>query len=236
MTDARATEGSARAAPGQPESATTTGAARAAAALIALIAFTGVAVQFSVVYRTSGSVTATIWALLAYFTITTNLLVAFLFGWIALRGGVRELAWLLAGTALSILLVGVVYEVLLSSLYHLSGAAAFSNVLVHRLTPVLVPLYWLAFAPKGRLASRDPLLWGVYPLAYLAYALARGQLAGVYAYPFIDVAHLGWARTALNVALITLGYLIVGWALVLLDRRLAPRSEGPAPGKTFILL
>lgn len=200
-------------------------AARAGASLIALIAWIGLATQFGVVFRNNGSVAETLWTLLAYFTIMTNLLVAVLFTAIAARRPTFDVTWILAGTTLSILLVGVIYALLLSRLYHLTGGAAFSNVLLHQGTPSLVPLFWLAFARKGRLSFRDPILWGIYPLAYLFYALARGAKSGRYPYPFIDVARLGWARTSLNAALIGLSFLVAGWALVLLDRWLAGLSS-----------
>lgn len=202
------------------------GTARAGAALIALVAWTGLAVQFAVVFRNTGSVAASLWTLLAYFTIMTNLLVAVLFTGIAARRSACDWSWILAGSVLFIVLVGVVYALLLARLYHLSGGAAFSNVLMHQLTPVLVPLFWLPFAPKGRLRVRDPLLWGIYPVAYLVYALARGAISGLYPYPFLNVARLGWPRTGLNAGLIALGFLLAGWALVLLDRKLARWRAG----------
>ena len=200
-------------------------AARISAGLIALLAWTGLIVQFAVLFRVNGSIGTTVSTLLAYFTIITNLLVAALFT--AIVGGWRivNATWALAGAALSILLVGVVYALLLSGLYQLTGGAAFSNVLMHQLTPMLVPLFWLIFVPKGGLSFRDPLLWAVYPLVYFIYALVRGQISGFYPYPFLDVRHLGWARAGLNAVLIAFGFLIVGWAMTLLDRRLGRASR-----------
>jgi hypothetical protein len=202
-------------------------AARAAAFVIAAIAWTGLAVQFAVLYQGNGSATATLWSLLAYFTMITNFLVAAQFTAIAAGWSRFGSSWALAGGALSICLVGVVYELLLSRLYHLTGGAAFSNVLLHRLTPTLVPLFWLTFARKGALSVRDPLLWAAYPVAYFVYALARGAATGFYPYPFMDVSQLGWTQTLVNAALIALGYLIAGWALVLLDGWLARASWPP---------
>jgi hypothetical protein len=59
------------------------------------------------------------------------------------------------------------------------------------------------------------------PLAYFPYALARGALDGRYPYPFIDVGTLGWARVLGNAAAIAAAFLIAGYALVWLDRRLS---------------
>ena len=53
----------------------------------------------------------------------------------------------------------------------------------------------------------------------------RGELGGRYAYPFIDVATIGWARTGLNTLVISAGFLAVAFALVRLDTRLAPAGR-----------
>ena len=67
----------------------------------------------------------------------------------------------------------------------------------------------------------DPAIWGIFPLAYFPHALARGRAEGPYTYPFIDVAELGWLQALTNTAVIALGFMVAGYALVWLDRRLA---------------
>jgi hypothetical protein len=203
----------------------TNGAARAAAGVIALVAWIGLAVQFAVVFENTESIAATLVALLAYFTIITNFVVGVVLTCVAAGSRAAASSWIVAGTALSIILVGTVYQLLLRNLYHLSGGAAFSNVLMHELVPILTPLFWLVFVPKGRLRFRDPLRWSIYPLAYFAYALARGAVSGFYPYPFMDVARIGWGATALNATIIAACFLAVGWAIVGLDARLGRRSR-----------
>lgn len=53
-----------------------TSTARIMAALIALVAWTGLFAQFGAVYGRTCSVAATVWGMAAYFTVLTNLLVA----------------------------------------------------------------------------------------------------------------------------------------------------------------
>jgi hypothetical protein len=100
---------------------------------------------------------------------------------------------------------------------------------MHYATPVLTPLFWLGFAPKGRLRLRDPLIWAVFPLAYLAYALLRGRLGGHYPYGFVDVGLLGGMRVAMNVAFISAGFMAGAYGLVWVDRRMARRVVSHAP-------
>ena len=196
--------------------------ARAAAAFIALVAWIGLAVQFRATLASGYSAAETAWILVRFFTVLTNLAVAVTMTLLAL--GKRLSPGWLGGVTLAILLVGVVYMTLLRGLLDLSGGALLADTLLHKVTPLLVPAWWLLFAAKGRLQWRDPALWALFPLAYFPYALVRGAVEGKYAYPFIDVAALGWPAVALNAALIAAGFLVAGLALVALDRALARRT------------
>jgi hypothetical protein len=203
-----------------------TGAARAAAGGIALVGWVGLAVQFNATFDQSGSIAGSFWILLRYFTVLTNLLVAVVMTGIAFGKSAFGSPVVLGGTTLVIVIVGIIYSLLLRGLLELSGGARLADLILHDVVPVLVPLFWLVFAPKGALQSRHLLLWVIYPLAYLVYALARGAAETMYAYPFIDVAQIGWLQTVANSALIMLGFLAAGLALVWMDGLLARRPKG----------
>ena len=205
-------------------------AGRTLAGGIAALAWVGLIVQFVELHRTN-SVLLTLWIMAAFFTITTNLLVAAVFTGLALDRGSLRSDSLVAGTMLSILLVGVVNALLLWGALELSGGSALVDRLLHVLTPALVPLFWIFFAPKGRLRWRDPLLWAIYPLAYLVYGMARGLATGRYAYPFLNVSTLGWPRTALHAFLIAAAFMLCGFAIVWLDHRLGSRAVRSAPAR-----
>jgi hypothetical protein len=200
-----------------------TSTSRIAAALIALIAWTGLAFQCADTYAQTHSALLTLWIICGYFTILTNILIAVVFTAIARACGPRPS--LIAGTMLSILLVGVVYGLLLHGIMELSRTGTIANALLHMVTPVMVVIYWLAFTPKGTLTRRDPLLWAIYPLSYLAYALVRGAATGRYAYPFLNVATLGWPHTLVNAAIIAAAFLLCGYAIVFIDSRFEPRRD-----------
>jgi len=190
-----------------------------AAAIVALVALAGLVVQFAATLDQTGSVAGTLWTLLRYFTVLTNLLVALAFGWVAIGG--RPHPRRLAGVMLAILLVGIVYGLLLRGLLTLSGGALLADTLLHKVTPVLVPLWWIAFAVRGQLRWRDPWGWALFPALYLPYALLRGMAEGRYAYPFIDVAKIGIGTVLVNAVLIAMGFVAAGHALVWIDRRMA---------------
>lgn len=197
---------------------------RIGAALIAAAAWLGIAVQFQASLHKLGSVALAVWAMLRFFTILSNLLVAILFTGIAIDRGRYRSPFLIGGAAILMLLVGLVYALLLRGLIELSGGARLADILLHMVTPVLVPLYWLGFVPKGRLRWRDPWLWAVVPLLYLFYALLRGAVAGIYPYPFIDVARIGWAQTLTNAVAIGIAFVGAGFPLVILDRLLVRKG------------
>lgn len=193
---------------------------RTAAAFIALVAWAGLVIQFDAVLGRTESWAGAAWVMVAYFTVVTNLVVAVTFTGIAAGLATFASPRLAAGLSLSILLVGCVYHLLLRGLLELSGGDLTADWILHTVTPVLVSLYWILSVRKGALTRRDPLLWSLYPLVYLVYALGRGAIEGRYAYPFIDVRALGWPATLVNAVVIALGFLAAGYALVWLDRRL----------------
>jgi hypothetical protein len=86
-------------------------------------------------------------------------------------------------------------------------------------------LFWIFLARKGGLTCRDPLLWAIYPLAYLVYGIGRGLATGKYAYPFLNVLTLGWSRTALNALCIAVAFMVCGYAIVWIDKRIGSRAK-----------
>ena len=187
----------------------------AAAALVAIICWAGLAIQFSATFANQHHVIPTLWVLLRFFTVITNLIVAIAMTLEAI--GKRLPPFVLGGATISILLVGVVYMTLLRGLVELSGGALLADTLLHKAAPVAMTLWWLLFAPRARLKSGAPLWWASYPLLYFAYAVARGQAGDRYPYPFMDVGKLGWPLTLINAGGIAMAFLLAGFLLVWFD-------------------
>jgi hypothetical protein len=200
-----------------------TGAGRFVAGCIALIALIGLAVQFAASTKLTGSAPAAIWTMLRFFTVLTNLLVVATTAAVA-AGRLRSPS-LIGGTMLAILLVGAVYMLLLRGLAELSGGAALADTILHKVVPVAAAAFWLAFVPKGGLRWEDPLLWALYPLAYLLYALGRGAVDGRYPYPFIDLSRISVGAALFNAIAIALCFLAAGFVLVAIDRALGHRAS-----------
>jgi hypothetical protein len=100
-----------------------------------------------------------------------------------------------------------------------------AGILLHAVVPVRYVVYWLMLAPKSRLAWKSVLLWLIYPLAYLIYALARGTLSGRYSYPFIDVGELGYSRVFLKTAMLLCVFVGAGLLAVTVSRWLGSDAQ-----------
>jgi hypothetical protein len=199
--------------------------ARWFAGIIMAIAAFGLGQQFAASMQLTGSASAALWAMLRYFTVITNLGVALIMARVASGKLSLRSSFLLGGMTLSIVLVGVVYMTLLRGLVELSGGALLADTLLHKVVPIATLLFWLLLVPKGGIRWRDPLLWMLYPVSYLIYAIGRGQLDGQYPYPFIDLARMGWDTALVNSAGIALGFLAGGLLMVAVDHLLGQRRS-----------
>lgn len=189
---------------------------KAAAALIALVCWVGIALQFWASYTFRHyDLILTLWTLARFFTIISNLALALTMTAVAI--GKRVSPLILGGLTLAILLVGIVYRTLLAGLHPLRGLPLMANYLLHDVSPIAMAVYWTLFVPRGRLRWSAPWRWALFPGAYLVYALARGQIDHHYPYPFIDVGKLGWMQVGLNAGGIALAFILAGFVLVWID-------------------
>ena len=194
------------------------------AALIALTASTGIVMQFVRAAVRLGSVIGAVERLSLFFTILSNLSVAIIYGAIALGLGRFRHPRLVAGLALTMLLVGLVFELMLRPHMQMDGWKLVNNAILHDAVPILCVAAWLDLTRKGALRWRDPWLIALFPIAYLVYALTRGAIGGPYPYPFLDPARVGWNGVAGYVLGISIAFLIVGHLMVAFDHWLGRRA------------
>jgi hypothetical protein len=123
-----------------------------------------------------------------------------------------------AAAVLYIAIVGIVYGLVLRSLWHPQGWQLLADVIRHDVMPIVYPVYWLVFVPKGSLRWADAVRWLGFPAVYLVFSLVRGALTGFYPYPFLDVKVQGYPHLAFNAAVLLFVFLGLGLALVAVDR------------------
>jgi len=200
------------------------------AGLLAILAIAALILQYVLLVRTSGQAIGVGGATLrfaSYFTILSNALVATVAAAAALhpwRRGFWTRPAVRAAVALYIGVTLVVYDRALAALWSPTGLQWLADAALHYGVPILYLAWWLVFVPHGALRLRHVARWLGFPLAYLMYANARGQLTGEWPYPFLDMHVLGYPQVARN-ALLVLGVFLVGGLLLLGIDRLLGRFE-----------
>ena len=197
---------------------------RILAALTATVVWVSLAVQLVLLARMFGPAEGT-WRFLGFFTSLSNFGIAAIATTVAI-GGVTGMigprARFMALTA--ILAVGLVYSVLLRSLWNPTGLQRLAGIGLHDAAPVLFATLW-AMMPHGELRWRD-LRWALAPPAlYLAYACLRGSIDGWYPYTFLDPRLQGPGGVLAGIAAVLAIFAIVGAAVIAVDARLPNRRQ-----------
>ena len=155
----------------------------------------------------------------SFFAIQANILAVLVLTAFAVKTGPEE--WLVhpfvrSAVAAYIVMVGIIYETMLSPIEPLQNVQSFTNIAMHYLMPLGYPVFWLTCVRKAGLRWYDPLLWLIYPLFYLGLVLVRGKMSGFYPYPFLDAKTLGYAGVAANTAGLLVVCAAIGMCLVLI--------------------
>ena len=166
----------------------------------------------------------------SYFTLDTNLLVALCCTVLLVKPGSKagrffSRAGTLTAITLYILVVGLVYNLILRSLWNPKGLQKWVDELLHSVIPLLFLIWWINLVAKGTLTMRTILPWMIYPLGYAVFILIRGSLSGFYPYPFVDVTSLGLQGALINALLLCAMFLLISLLFLGLDRLLS-RATG----------
>ena len=193
----------------------------------AVLGWAGLGIQLYLIFFARLSVGASLLgglvSFFSYFTVITNTLVAVVLTCAVTDRDSAACRWFLqpwvsSGIAVSIAVVGLAYSILLRHLWHPQGWQFIADELLHDVMPLLFLAYWWLCVPKGTLRLIHLPLWLIYPLVYFAYALLRGHLLGAYAYPFIDVALLGYPQVFVNAGGILAGFVLMALLVIGIDR------------------
>ncbi|MEU6473360.1 Pr6Pr family membrane protein [Streptomyces massasporeus] len=172
---------------------------------------------------------------LSSFAIQSNMLLALVMALSARRAWTasRPLPGAVLGaTLLYVVIAALVHHLLLAnaaSPFSLTGEAAtptgrqaLSHAVLNTVTPIMAALDWLLLTSPGRMHLRQASTWLLYPMAYLAFCLIRGELLlpgtpDRYLYPFLDVGQDGFKRVLGNALLLGLSFYALAVLLVGLD-------------------
>ncbi len=164
----------------------------------------------------------------SFFTILSNILVASVLSAAALDLRTGRLALLfrpriMAAAALYIGLTGIIYFLILRTIWDPQGWQLVADSVLHYAMPVVYLAFWIAFAPRGHPRPADIPALLVFPVIYAAYSLVRGPLVHWYPYPFLDLDRNGIGQVTVNVVFLLVGLSLLAAMLIALDRILASR-------------
>lgn len=197
------------------------------ATVTALLGWFGLTVQLYLIlyarWEIHASVMGGLVKFFSFFTILTNILVAVALTCATIQrhcAGHRffRSPVVCSGITVSIVLVGIAYNLLLRHLWQPEGWQRVADELLHDVMPVAFLLYWWLYVPKGSLRLIHVLMWMAYPVIYFAYVLLRGDLIGDYMYPFIDVGTIGFTQAFINALGVLAGFVLMGLVLWGVDK------------------
>jgi hypothetical protein len=184
----------------------------------------GIAAIVSAVTATTGS----LGNFFSYFTIESNMLAIV----VLIVGGLlgpqsRDWAYLRGAATLFMVITGIVYAALLANA-EVGLKTAWIDDTLHRVIPLVMLADWIFFSPWTRGSYRAALGWLAFPLAYFAYSLIRGPIAGFYPYPFLDPRHEGgYGRVVLYAVVLAVAMGLLAAGVNAIGRRRAPGDTEP---------
>jgi len=155
----------------------------------------------------------------SYFTIITNLLVAFASTAALVKSPSRFTAYLVdfrvvSAITLYIIFVSVIYHIALSSVWNPQGLQLLADNLLHYVSPAMFAFYWIIIIRNKKLSMSEAFWWLIYPMAYFAYAILLGKMTGFYPYYFINVKHIGYVKLGANFIWLLMTFLVMGLLLI----------------------
>ncbi len=197
-------------------------------AMLTSIAWTGLVLQLYLWLHSPEAATRSLVSMLGqffgYFTIEGNLFVAVLMT-IACAGS-RPL-WLPAAEAAAavyIAVVGLGYSLLLRNLTTLHGPLKLADSLLHDVVPLLFVLWWIFFARKAWQPWWNVARFLVWPILYFTGTLIAGAYTGIYLYPFVNAARLGYPRVLAMSFVLLIVFILLSALTIALSRR-SPRQH-----------
>ena len=196
---------------------------RLAAGAIATTAIGAIALQSMI---NEGSALIAFAMLFRFFTIWSNFAAGLAMGWVALGRRLPDHVSFALTSALAV--VALVYHALLAPDHHPVGLDWWTNLAFHTVVPASTISWWLMTARFDTHAWSALPFAMVAPVIYTCFALVYGAASGFYPYFFLDRSELGWPQLLLNIAGLSLFFLLIGAAMMGLRALAARLVTSPA--------
>lgn len=101
------------------------------------------------------------------------------------------------------------------------------NYIVHIFLPLMVIFDYILFDEKGKYSKKEPFIWLILPFIYFIFICIRAKIGepfkytnSYYPYFFLDIDMFGLPQIILNVVIIIICILILGYLYIFLDKKL----------------
>lgn len=137
---------------------------------------------------------------------------------------------------MAISVTGLIAHFMLSHLLFENGSLDVTLLILHYIIPIGMVLDWLLFDTKGHMTATGPLVWVMFPLAYVIYIMVGVNVFGLfmgapklgpssYPYTFLDVDALGVGPVVLFIVAMLVAFIALGYLYFAIDRALAKRAK-----------
>lgn len=178
---------------------------------------------------------SSIFELLHYFTILSNILVVGLFIFLITKyKNNKHYPKIKGAITMSITVTFLIFHFMLRpTLFNMTGSYSIyslANLTMHYIVPIMTILDWILFDKKGEYNKTDPLLWLIIPFVYFIIMSVNGALGYTFAsgshYPyfFMDFDVLG-IKVLLYVLVIIVAFTILGYIYYGIDKLLANKKH-----------
>lgn len=173
--------------------------------LLAIIGWITLVVRIYIKITTSGlPFLESLLQFFSFFTVLTNLLVT-IYCTVQLLSTNRQNRTnlflrpeTLTALTVFILMVGIVYHLVLKSLWNPEGLLMVTDEIYHTFAPLGTLALWI-FSTNNKSGNLKNLFsWLLYPTLYLSFVVISGSFSNFYPYPFINVAELGIGKVMVN--------------------------------------
>ena len=113
----------------------------------------------------------------------------------------------------------VFFAILLQALYHPTGFAAFTNIVLHYLTPIAFIIDWILTETEIRYKWKFLPYWTIYPICYLIFSFIHGSFTGDYIYPFLNINQRGIVGYIIILSFLLGVGLILGSLYIAINRK-----------------
>jgi hypothetical protein len=173
-----------------------------------------------IVNNRQASIPETLIRYFTFFTILSNILVAFVFTAEWLQSNLLKYfakSNTQVAVAVYIFVVGFVYHTILRFIWQPKGWDKVADELLHLVLPIAYILYWYFKFSKQIINYKRIFGWLLFPIIYIIVVMVRGYFSNYYPYPFLNVSDLGIEKVLWNSLYMFLFFVIVSYVFYLIN-------------------